>query len=129
MQYYLSLAIEYTYRSRTYNYLRTVGTLVHINLVSLNQIQRYIVLYFSISLELLDLHNGKMDKQEQLTSVIFGVCSISSRYNVQYSLHLILIFRYRAVTSAYYRGAVGAMLVYDMTKRQSFDNMSRWLRN
>ncbi|KAI4382042.1 hypothetical protein MLD38_008053 [Melastoma candidum] len=35
--------------------------------------------------------------------------------------------RYRAVTSAYYRGAVGAMLVYDMTKRQSFDHMTRWL--
>lgn len=31
------------------------------------------------------------------------------------------------MTSAYYRGAVGAMLVYDMTKRQSFDHMSRWL--
>lgn len=35
--------------------------------------------------------------------------------------------RYRAVTSAYYRGAVGAMLVYDITKRQSFDNVARWL--
>ncbi|KAK4413001.1 Ras-related protein RABA4d [Sesamum alatum] len=35
--------------------------------------------------------------------------------------------RYRAVTSAYYRGAVGAMLVYDMSKRQSFDHMARWL--
>ncbi|KAG1364234.1 ras-related protein RGP1 [Cocos nucifera] len=35
--------------------------------------------------------------------------------------------RYRAVTSAYYRGAVGAMLVYDMTKRQSFDHVTRWL--
>lgn len=35
--------------------------------------------------------------------------------------------RYRAVTSAYYRGAVGAMLVYDMTKRQSFDHMATWL--
>lgn len=35
--------------------------------------------------------------------------------------------RYRAVTSAYYRGAVGAMLVYDITKRQSFDHMARWL--
>lgn len=38
-----------------------------------------------------------------------------------------LLLRYRAVTSAYYRGAVGAMLVYDMTKRQSFDHMARWL--
>nr|AFK40086.1 unknown [Lotus japonicus] len=35
--------------------------------------------------------------------------------------------RYRAVTSAYYRGAVGAMLVYDLTKRQSFDHMAKWL--
>ncbi|XP_076923464.1 ras-related protein RGP1-like [Bidens hawaiensis] len=35
--------------------------------------------------------------------------------------------RYRAVTSAYYRGAVGAMLVYDITKRQSFDHIARWL--
>ncbi|KAG9451476.1 hypothetical protein H6P81_011441 [Aristolochia fimbriata] len=35
--------------------------------------------------------------------------------------------RYRAVTSAYYRGAVGAMLVYDMTKRQTFDHIPRWL--
>ncbi|KAG8391972.1 hypothetical protein BUALT_Bualt01G0243000 [Buddleja alternifolia] len=35
--------------------------------------------------------------------------------------------RYRAVTSAYYRGALGAMLVYDVTKRQSFDNVARWV--
>ncbi|KAL1820403.1 hypothetical protein DCAR_0416736 [Daucus carota subsp. sativus] len=36
--------------------------------------------------------------------------------------------RYRAVTSAYYRGAVGAMLVYDITKRQTFDHIPRWLQ-
>nr|VDD50857.1 unnamed protein product [Brassica oleracea] len=36
--------------------------------------------------------------------------------------------RYRAITSAYYRGAVGALLVYDITKRQTFDNALRWLR-
>ncbi|XP_042411729.1 ras-related protein Rab2BV-like isoform X1 [Zingiber officinale] len=35
--------------------------------------------------------------------------------------------RYRAITSAYYRGAVGALLVYDITKKQTFDNMQRWL--
>lgn len=29
--------------------------------------------------------------------------------------------------SRLYRGAVGAMLVYDMTKRQTFDHISRWL--
>ncbi|KAL1817231.1 hypothetical protein ACET3Z_019805 [Daucus carota] len=36
--------------------------------------------------------------------------------------------RYRAITSAYYRGAVGAFIVYDITKRQTFDNVQRWLR-
>ncbi|CAF2051800.1 unnamed protein product [Brassica napus] len=35
--------------------------------------------------------------------------------------------RYRAITSAYYRGAVGALLVYDITKRQTFENVLRWL--
>lgn len=36
--------------------------------------------------------------------------------------------RYRAITSAYYRGAVGALLVYDIAKRQSFENVERWLK-
>ncbi|KAI4328951.1 hypothetical protein L6164_021261 [Bauhinia variegata] len=35
--------------------------------------------------------------------------------------------RYRAVTSAYYRGALGATLVYDITKRASFDHVARWV--
>ncbi|KAL6603486.1 hypothetical protein ACP70R_043847 [Stipagrostis hirtigluma subsp. patula] len=35
--------------------------------------------------------------------------------------------RYRAVTSAYYRGALGAMLVYDITKRHTFEHAARWV--
>eukprot|EP00850_Spirogloea_muscicola_P000730 SM000003S10975 [mRNA] locus=s3:44035:45582:- [translate_table: standard] len=36
--------------------------------------------------------------------------------------------RYRAVTSVYYRGALGALLVYDISRRSTFDNVSQWLR-
>ncbi|TDL20209.1 ras-related protein Rab2BV [Rickenella mellea] len=36
--------------------------------------------------------------------------------------------RYRAITSAYYRGAVGALLVYDITKQGSYRNVQRWLK-
>ncbi|KAI9319122.1 ras family-domain-containing protein [Dichotomocladium elegans] len=36
--------------------------------------------------------------------------------------------RYRAITGAYYRGAVGALLVYDITRQSSFENIDHWLR-
>ena len=36
--------------------------------------------------------------------------------------------RYRAIASSYYKGAVGALLVYDITKTESFENVSKWLK-
>ncbi|CAE7190500.1 YPTC6 [Symbiodinium sp. KB8] len=36
--------------------------------------------------------------------------------------------RYRAITNAYYRGAVGALLVYDIAKRVTFDHVEAWLK-
>jgi len=35
--------------------------------------------------------------------------------------------RYRAITSAHYRRAVGALLVYDVTKSSTFSNCSKWM--
>jgi len=35
--------------------------------------------------------------------------------------------RYRAITSAHYRRAVGALLVYDVTKQSTFQNCVKWM--
>ena len=35
---------------------------------------------------------------------------------------------FRSITRSYYRGAAGALLVYDITRRDTFDNLRRWLK-
>ena len=36
---------------------------------------------------------------------------------------------FRSITRSYYRGSICALLVYDITRRQSFDNLIRWLED
>ena len=37
--------------------------------------------------------------------------------------------RYRAITSAYYKGAHGAFVVFDVTQRETFDAVDRWVND
>lgn len=37
--------------------------------------------------------------------------------------------RFRTITTAYYRGSMGIMLVYDVTNEKSFENIKNWIRN
>ena len=37
--------------------------------------------------------------------------------------------QFRAISPAYYRDAVGGLLVFDITNRQSLDNLSVWLKD
>lgn len=46
-----------------------------------------------------------------------------------FSFHTAGQERFRTITSAYYRGAMGIMLVYDITQEKSFENIKNWIRN
>ena len=34
---------------------------------------------------------------------------------------------FKSITRSYYRGAAGALLVYDITRRDTFTHLTRWL--
>lgn len=36
---------------------------------------------------------------------------------------------FRSVTKGYYRGSAGALIIFDLTNRDSFTNVERWLRD
>ena len=35
--------------------------------------------------------------------------------------------RYKSITNAYYKGAKGAFVVYDISKKETFDNINKWI--
>ena len=36
--------------------------------------------------------------------------------------------RYRAITNTYYRQAIGVLLVYDISRRSTFESIGKWLQ-
>lgn len=80
----------------------------------------------------LDAGFKKNKKQPQLTRRIHTRRTIC----LKCLLFVILFFRdtagqerFHTITTSYYRGAMGIMLVYDITNAKSFENISKWLRN
>ena len=45
--------------------------------------------------------------------------------NYVFFIHLSFLF-FRSITRSYYRNAVGALLVYDITNRKSFQHVCAW---
>jgi len=62
-----------------------------------------------------------------------GVEFVSRSYKINEEVFKIEIWdtagqeRYKSITSAYYRGAKGALLVYDVTEKKSFQNIDKWM--
>lgn len=38
-------------------------------------------------------------------------------------------FSFRSITKSYYRNSVGALLIYDVTKRASFEHIPIWMND
>ena len=67
------------------------------------------------------------------------VASVTSQENEFFNyIHLVFICKmynyvntgimnYRSVTRSYYRGAAGALLVYDISNRESYNALANWL--
>jgi Ras-related protein Rab-11A len=66
------------------------------------------------------------------TKATVGVEFFSNSYYINDKLIKIELWdtagqeRYKSITSAYYRGASGAIIVYDVTSKSSFKNVDKW---
>ena len=62
-----------------------------------------------------------------------GVEFISKSYRINDQVFKIEIWdtagqeRYKSLTAAYYKGAKGALIVYDTTQKTSFENIDKWM--
>ncbi|KAB0342361.1 hypothetical protein FD754_019287 [Muntiacus muntjak] len=59
-------------------------------------------------------------------------CSVAKKKNLRF--FCILLWNagqesFRSITRSYYRGAAGALLVYDITRRETFNHLTSWLED
>lgn len=90
-----------------------------------------------------DTHVGKSsivnrfinDKFQHSSTHTIGVCFDSTVVNVQNKYIRLQLWdtagqeRFRSITRTYYKGAVGAVLTFDITNRLSFNHVISWLND
>jgi len=81
---------------------------------------------------LLQFVDKKFEDQHELTiGVEFGSRTITID-NCQVKLQIWDTAgqeKFRSITRSYYRGAAGALLVYDITRRETFEHLSNWIED
>ena len=69
----------------------------------------------------------------QNSKATVGVEFMSKSYRINQQVFKIEIWdtagqeRYKSITAAYYKGAKGALVVYDTTSKASFENIDKWM--
>ncbi len=69
----------------------------------------------------------------QNSKATIGVEFISKSYKIKDKIYKVEIWdtagqeRYKSITAVYYKGAKGALVVYDTTSKNSFNNIDKWM--
>lgn len=67
--------------------------------------------------------------------ITIGVDFKTKMLNIDGKMHKIQVWdtagqeRFRTITPAYYRNAMGVLILFDVTNKKSFDNVDYWVRN
>jgi Ras-related protein Rab-11A len=73
------------------------------------------------------------NKFEKISKSTIGVELGNKTFNIKNNIVNCQIWdtagqeRYRSMTKAYYKGALGALIVYDITKKTTFESVENWL--
>lgn len=62
-----------------------------------------------------------------ILTLCMDLCLIVLHMNVYFQWDTAGQERFRTITSSYYRGAHGIIVVYDCTDQESFNNVKQWL--
>lgn len=75
------------------------------------------------------------DRFENMHDITIGVEFGSKIINIKNDIIKLQIWdtagqeSFRSITRSYYRGAVGAIIVFDITKRESFEHIQEWIND
>lgn len=112
-------------------FISTIGLFNFLYLFDCIFIYYYLIIGIDFKIKTIDL-KGKRIKLQIWYCIFF----LSKKMILMLFLFIFYIFRdtagqerFHTITTSYYRGAMGIMLVYDITNAKSFDNIAKWLRN